>query len=161
AGVKGMQQLFSALKSADSNQLSDTADSDKIVNSMSTASGLSHGAIAFPFKDSTSFEADVAGLTHPDYGTNGDDTVVDYIQHKIPSYMDGQGASVPSAIITTPAAIVAPTTVPTSTGCPVLTKTLSLGSKGDDISALQQYLAHIGLLASAPTGYFGKLTQKA
>jgi hypothetical protein len=48
-----------------------------------------------------------------------------------------------------------------SSGCPVLTRTLSLGSRGDDVTALQRYLVRLGLLNSAPSGFFGNLTQKA
>src|SRR5262249_22308513 len=76
AGVSGMQQLFALLKNADSGQLSDTADSDKIVNAMAAVSGLSHDDILFPFKFSQNFAADVASLTHADYGQTGDDAIV-------------------------------------------------------------------------------------
>lgn len=44
------------------------------------------------------------------------------------------------------------------------TKNLSLGSRGDDVARLQQYLEEGGYLtmpAGASYGYFGKLTQKA
>lgn len=45
---------------------------------------------------------------------------------------------------------------------PTITKNLTVGSKGEEVSALQQYLIDEGLLASdGPTGYFGQQTKKA
>src|SRR3989344_4330483 len=43
------------------------------------------------------------------------------------------------------------------------TRDLTVGSRGDDVSALQQILISGGFLTavSAPTGYFGSLTQAA
>jgi len=163
AGVTGMKQLFAQLKNMDSAQLSDTADSDKIVNTMAGVSGLTGDSMLSPFKTSNSFAADAAAITHADYGSVGDDAVVDYIKTQVPDYVGGQGASVVSGAIAT-AATVAPslaTAAASTTGCPALSRTLSLGSKGNDVTALQQYLIRIGVLNSAPSGYFGKLTQKA
>lgn len=46
--------------------------------------------------------------------------------------------------------------------CPVFTRSLMRGLRGDDVLALQQFLASDGLLASdAQTGYFGALTEAA
>ncbi|HUO50066.1 MAG TPA: peptidoglycan-binding domain-containing protein, partial [Candidatus Paceibacterota bacterium] len=42
-----------------------------------------------------------------------------------------------------------------------LTKPLSLGSTGPDVTTLQQLLQTNGYLSIAPTGYFGTLTQAA
>lgn len=40
-------------------------------------------------------------------------------------------------------------------------KSLKIGSKGDDVSALQEYLLKAGYNIESVTGYFGKQTQKA
>ncbi|MFA6253859.1 MAG: peptidoglycan-binding domain-containing protein [Candidatus Paceibacterota bacterium] len=53
-------------------------------------------------------------------------------------------------------------TAVTASSIPTITKTLTVGSKGDEVTALQQYLIDEGLLAiDAPTGYFGALTKAA
>lgn len=44
---------------------------------------------------------------------------------------------------------------------PVITRTLSLGSSGDDVTALQQFLSTQGYLNASATGYFGALTKAA
>ncbi|MBI2033591.1 MAG: peptidoglycan-binding protein, partial [Candidatus Liptonbacteria bacterium] len=51
----------------------------------------------------------------------------------------------------------------TPSGSYAYTRDLTLGSRGDDVSALQQMLINGGFLTavSAPTGYFGSLTQAA
>jgi PKD repeat protein len=45
--------------------------------------------------------------------------------------------------------------------CPSLARSLSLGSTGSDVSALQAYLDTDGYLSVSPTGYFGLLTKAA
>ncbi|HEV3245379.1 MAG TPA: PKD domain-containing protein [Candidatus Paceibacterota bacterium] len=45
--------------------------------------------------------------------------------------------------------------------CPVPARSLSLGSRGQDVAALQQFLAAHGYLHVAATGYFGALTRAA
>ena len=52
---------------------------------------------------------------------------------------------------------------PSSEPCPsfTLTQNLSLGSKGQDVTTLQEFLVAQGYLHVAPTGYFGTLTQAA
>jgi len=60
-------------------------------------------------------------------------------------------------------------TISTQTGgttgvaaCPVITRLLTIGSQGADVTSLQVFLIAKGLLAvAAPTGYFGALTQTA
>jgi len=57
-------------------------------------------------------------------------------------------------------ALAAAQTAPAA--CPTLTHTLSRGSRGAEVTALQQFLIAQGLLASdSATGYFGPLTQAA
>ncbi len=56
----------------------------------------------------------------------------------------------------------APTPTPTSTKGVTLSRTLTLGSKGNDVTALQTYLIAKGYLAAGNTsGYFGVKTQVA
>jgi hypothetical protein len=46
--------------------------------------------------------------------------------------------------------------------CPVITRLLTIGSRGDDVTALQTYFIASGhLTIEAPTGYFGAATQAA
>lgn len=45
--------------------------------------------------------------------------------------------------------------------CPALTRTLTLGARGEDVRALQEFLRARGLLQSEATGYFGALTEAA
>jgi len=46
--------------------------------------------------------------------------------------------------------------------CPVITRNLTLGSTGPEVTTLQQYLIDEGFLNSdGPTGYFGKMTKAA
>jgi hypothetical protein len=47
-------------------------------------------------------------------------------------------------------------------GCPVLTRTLTRGSRGSDVTPLQTYLISQSLLAKgSATGYFGAMTEVA
>lgn len=48
-----------------------------------------------------------------------------------------------------------------STQCPSVTRTLSVGSSGSDVSFIQTTLAKKGYLSSQPTGYYGTLTAQA
>jgi hypothetical protein len=44
--------------------------------------------------------------------------------------------------------------------CPAITRLLTIGSQGEDVTALQAYLIATGFLSiEAPTGYFGTVTQ--
>jgi hypothetical protein len=45
--------------------------------------------------------------------------------------------------------------------CPDLSRSLSLGSNGPDVSGLQLFLAQEGLFKGIATGYFGSLTESA
>ena len=53
--------------------------------------------------------------------------------------------------------------IPSSSSCPVLTRTLSLGSSGPDVTELQQFFttAYSNYPESDVTGYFGSITQSA
>lgn len=53
------------------------------------------------------------------------------------------------------------TSAAVSSSVPTITKSLTVGSRGEEVEALQQYLADEGLLAVEPTGYFGAMTKKA
>lgn len=58
-------------------------------------------------------------------------------------------------------AAVAVVAVATSAGAATYTRSLTVGSRGADVTALQTYLNKAGYLAVAPTGYFGGLTKAA
>jgi len=59
-----------------------------------------------------------------------------------------------------PSPTPAPVTPPSSTKGIILTRTLTLGSRGTDVTTLQNYLIAKGYLpAGNNTGYFGKLTE--
>lgn len=60
------------------------------------------------------------------------------------------GAPAPAPVTTTPAS-----------GCPVLSRTLGVGSRGSDVSALQEFLRAKGYMSDAATGYFGTITESA
>jgi len=45
--------------------------------------------------------------------------------------------------------------------CDILNRNLSVGSQGDDVSSLQEFLQGQGYLSVQPTGYFGSLTSQA
>lgn len=45
--------------------------------------------------------------------------------------------------------------------CPLLARTLKLGTQGNDVASLQAYLASQGYLSANATGYYGTLTQQA
>ena len=45
--------------------------------------------------------------------------------------------------------------------CPSLSRSLSIGSRGSDVAALQQFLSVQGYLSVSATGYFGTLTKAA
>lgn len=48
------------------------------------------------------------------------------------------------------------------TECPAITRLLTIGSQGEEVTALQAYLIATGFLSiEAPTGYFGSVTQAA
>ncbi len=58
-------------------------------------------------------------------------------------------------------AAVAVVAVATSASAATFTRSLTVGSRGDDVTALQTWLNAKGYLAVAPTGYFGVLTKAA
>ncbi|OHB19176.1 MAG: hypothetical protein A2854_00710 [Parcubacteria group bacterium RIFCSPHIGHO2_01_FULL_56_18] len=52
-------------------------------------------------------------------------------------------------------------TLTAQAGCPTISRTLSRGATGTDVTALQQFLITQGVLsADSATGYFGSLTEK-
>ena len=64
------------------------------------------------------------------------------------------GAPTPTPIVTTSAA--------TGIGsCPSLSRLLMLGSRGADVTALQEFLRTKGYMSDASTGYFGVITEAA
>ena len=71
--------------------------------------------------------------------------------------------SVPTApVVIVPAANTAPTNVPIKTSASYVFKSfLTVGSRGTEVTALQQKLIALGLLSVQATGYFGQLTKKA
>ncbi|MFA5023322.1 MAG: peptidoglycan-binding protein, partial [Candidatus Paceibacterota bacterium] len=52
---------------------------------------------------------------------------------------------------------------PVVVSCPTITRTLAVGSKGDEVSALQRYLMEGGFITiiQKPTGYYGVITKVA
>jgi peptidoglycan hydrolase-like protein with peptidoglycan-binding domain len=60
----------------------------------------------------------------------------------------------------TPAAPASPVTT-SAVICPALSRTLGVGSRGADVTALQDFLRAKGYLSDASTGYFGTLTEAA
>lgn len=46
-------------------------------------------------------------------------------------------------------------------GCPALSRTLSVGSRGTDVTMLQDFLRAKGYMSDASTGYFGVITEAA
>lgn len=63
---------------------------------------------------------------------------------------------------TTATSAVSSGTVTTQTAAPTLTRNLTLGTKGDDVSALQQFLTQTGdYTYPEVTGYYGPVTQAA
>ena len=69
------------------------------------------------------------------------------------------GSASTSASVSTAAVSAQPGT--SGGSCPVLQRTLSLGSGGSDVTALQGFLVAGGFLHATATGYFGTLTQAA
>lgn len=57
-------------------------------------------------------------------------------------------------------ASAAPAAAPTA-GCPALARTLGIGSRGADVTALQEFLRAKGYMSDEATGYFGVLTEAA
>lgn len=45
--------------------------------------------------------------------------------------------------------------------CPAFLRSLAVGSRGDDVTELQQFLAGRGFFAMTPTGYYGPITAAA
>ncbi|MBL8158208.1 peptidoglycan-binding protein [bacterium] len=46
-------------------------------------------------------------------------------------------------------------------GCPAIARTLSVGARGSDVTALQDFLRAKGYMSDASTGYFGAITEAA
>jgi|GEM_PF-3537201 len=53
------------------------------------------------------------------------------------------------------------TSTPSNSSCITITRQLTLGSTGDDVSRLQRFLGERGYLSAQPTGYYGFLTAQA
>src|SRR3989344_1674786 len=68
----------------------------------------------------------------------------------------------PPTIPTTPTTFpTTPTTIPTTDSQINFTRNLTIGSRGTDVTELQELLRGQGLLNAEPTGYFGTLTKEA
>src|SRR3989338_1538401 len=68
----------------------------------------------------------------------------------------------PPTIPTTPTTFpTTPTTIPTTDSPINFTRNLTIGSRGTDVTELQELLRGQGLLNAEPTGYFGTLTKEA
>src|SRR3989344_765350 len=68
----------------------------------------------------------------------------------------------PPTIPTTPTIFPkTPTTIPTTDSPINFTRNLTIGSRGTDVTELQELLRGQGLLNAEPTGYFGTLTKEA
>lgn len=63
------------------------------------------------------------------------------------------GASIPTPVVTTSAAVTG--------SCPSLSRLLTLGSRGADVTALQDFLRAKGYMNDTATGYFGVITEAA
>jgi len=65
--------------------------------------------------------------------------------------------------VTTATNVSVPSSQPSnsSASCPSLSRTISFGSTGSDVSSLQAFLITKGFLQATATGYFGNLTQSA
>lgn len=82
------------------------------------------------------------------------------LQAKLNSYNAASGSGGSAPVSSAP--VSAPAGASGSSICYALTRSLSLGSSGSDVLALQKYLAAQGLLASgSATGYFDLATQAA
>jgi PKD repeat protein len=62
---------------------------------------------------------------------------------------------------TTTTPVGTPRYTPNTSSCGSVTRTLSVGSTGSDVSAIQSILSKKGFLNSLPTGYYGTLTAQA
>ncbi len=72
-----------------------------------------------------------------------------------------KGEIATSTAIGTPAPIVPVTEITLGGKGPSIVRSLSIGSRGADVTLLQEYLNKKGLLAVKATGYFGVLTEAA
>lgn len=90
AGADGMQKIFGILKDANSNQILTSQDSERIVQAMSSVSGLSKEAILYPYKGSPTLEDDAisAGIIRTEYSESEVNAIVKAIQ-KLPQYLSG------------------------------------------------------------------------
>src|SRR3989344_4729257 len=70
----------------------------------------------------------------------------------------GEPCKVPTTPTTFP---TTPTTIPTTDSPINFTRNLTIGSRGTDVTELQELLRGQGLLNAEPTGYFGTLTKEA
>src|SRR3989338_5048557 len=69
------------------------------------------------------------------------------------------GPKTRAALACTKAAVTLPSSPSPTTGS--ITRDLSIGSRGTDVSALQTFLIAQGFLSATATGYFGSLTEAA
>lgn len=73
-----------------------------------------------------------------------------------PTVLPPQTPPVPAI---SPTVVSSPTNSGTQSQCPILSRNLSFGSRGSDVTQLQQFLISQNLLsADSATGYFGRLT---
>ena len=68
---------------------------------------------------------------------------------------------IPGIIPLVPVAPTSPSSPVSTPSLPPLTRNLSLGTTGSDVTELQTFLQGQGYLTAAPTGYFGNLTKAA
>src|SRR5262249_46286332 len=127
-------------------------ESDAVVNHMAAVSGLWANEIINPFRDSKSFESDVAKLTYGPYGQAEMDRLVNYIQNELPTYISESGTTVPNPALaaqTSTVTIQASPAAPTQPGssCVKIARSLSKGMNGIDVKALQLFLISKGYLA--------------
>ncbi|MEK7509530.1 MAG: peptidoglycan-binding domain-containing protein, partial [Patescibacteria group bacterium] len=72
------------------------------------------------------------------------------LQDRIAALQGGGAAATSATTSTAPLA-----------GCPLLSRTLGVGARGDDVLQLQQFLRAQGFFTEEPTGYFGPITEAA
>lgn len=176
-GLVGMQRLFAALTNANSSQTTYTGDSRTILSAMTNVSNAStYDELLFPYKGSATFATDVSTLVKPDYDFATQDAFVNYVKTSLHKYVTGGDAGVVSTSIPAPVPdmVTSSTTVSTNTAsttanatvahvsCPIITRSLVVGSKGDDVKALQSYLiAGSYLAAGSISGTYGPMTSQA
>ena len=160
-GEKGFEKLFENLAQANHTLYSDV-DSDTTLNALRGVSGLSVDQLEYPGKLENDIDATVARISRPDNDeTRSTDLIVHHIQQDIHRYFS---ASPTALIATTSSSSTNGTAVKTNGNMQVLKRNLSLGSKGSDVSLLQQFLIKAGFLDATVVGsggYYGRATRAA